>query len=80
MRFNIFKHPVLLLKAFAAIMYVIMGILIIAEPQILQKLLNGLTQPLTFALAGLLVVYGIFRLLRVYKDIMALKTPGNEEN
>lgn len=57
-----------------------MGILIIAEPLLLQKLIEGLTQTLTTALAGLLVIYGIFRLMRVYQDIKALKTIENEEN
>lgn len=61
-------------------MYIIMGILIIAEPLILQKLINGLTPTLTTALAGLLVIYGIFRLLRVYQDIKALKTIEHEED
>jgi len=80
MRINLFKHPVLLLKSVAAVMYIIMGILIIAEPLLLQKLIEGLTQTLTTALAGLLVIYGIFRLMRVYQDIKALKTIENEEN
>jgi len=80
MRINLFKHPVLLLKSVAAVMYIIMGILIIAEPLLLQKLIEGLTQTLTTALAGLLVIYGIFRLMRVYQDIKALKTVENEEN
>jgi len=80
MPINLFKHPVLLLKSVAAVMYIIMGILIIAEPLLLQKLIEGLTQTLTTALAGLLVIYGIFRLMRVYQDIKALKTIENEEN
>lgn len=78
MQFNILKHPIILLKSVAAIMYMVMGILILLNPELLQQLINGLTPTLTKALAALLIVYGIFRLNRIYNEIKLLKSDEQE--
>lgn len=55
-----------------------MGVLILLNPDLLQQLLNGLTATLTKALAGLLIVYGIFRMYRIYMEIKLLQSDEQE--
>ncbi|MFI5173010.1 MAG: hypothetical protein ACHQFW_11500 [Chitinophagales bacterium] len=61
MQKNLFNQPVLLLKLVASVMYITMGIIILAVP----GLINGLGQTFSYALSAVLIIYGIFRLIRV---------------
>lgn len=65
MRKNIFNQPVLLLKSVASVMYITMGIIVLAIP----GLISWLGPTLSYALGALLIVYGIFRLIRVVAEI-----------
>jgi hypothetical protein len=69
---HIFRHPVLLLKAAAAIMYLVMGTLIFLDHNILANMVNGLSPLYIRLLAILVFVYGLFRAYRLRKDYLQL--------
>lgn len=64
MRFNILKHPVLLLKSFASVMYIAIGLILIIIPE----LIVALGRTYSYALGIVLMVYGIFRIFRVVTE------------
>ncbi len=72
MRFNIFKHPVLLLKSFASLMYIAMGLTLILIPD----LIVALGKTYSYALGVLLMIYGIFRIIRAIAEAKEI----NHEN
>lgn len=69
MQKNILQQPVQVLKLVASIMYLLMGIFILIVPSILDGLKLGAA--LNYTLAGLLIVYGTFRLVRVVGELRA---------
>lgn len=66
---NILKNPGLLLRAFIAIAYVILGILIINSPISAEVL----SKTLKYCFGVLLIVYGLFRSYRAYQLYNDLK-------
>ncbi len=69
MRFNILKHPVLLLKCFASVLYIGIGLILILIPEFIVAL--GRTY--SYALGIVLMVYGIFRIIRVVSEAKEIK-------
>lgn len=68
MQNSIFRHPVLMLKLFASVMYVTMGLLIGLMPDAFGSMLEGITPALVYTFSGLLIVYGVFRFVRVIRE------------
>ena len=64
MRFNILKHPVILLKSFASVMYINIGFILILIPD----LIIALGKNYSYALGIVLLVYGIFRMIRIVSE------------
>jgi len=79
MRNSIFRHPVLLLKLVASVMYVTMGILVLLVPDMLSNMLEGITPLLVNLFAALLIVYGFYRLYRVVTELSEINKPDNDE-
>ena len=72
MRFNILKYPVLLLKSFASVMYISIGLILIIIPE----LIVALGRTYSYALGILLLIYGIFRIIRIISEAKEI----NREN
>jgi nitric oxide reductase large subunit len=72
MQFNLFKHPIILLKLVASVMYIIMGVLCGLNPRLVMNFYDGLPINFVYALAALLCIYGAYRLYRVIYEIREL--------
>lgn len=79
MQNSIFRHPVLLLKLFASVMYITMGLLIGLMPEAFGSMLEGITPDLVYAFSGLLIVYGIFRCIRALREYRTYASQNEEE-
>jgi len=80
MRNTLFGHPVILLKFFASVMYILMGVLIGSMPEAFGDMLSGIPSALVLAFSALLIIYGGSRFYRALKEYRATQStnPDNE--
>ena len=69
-----------MLKLFASVMYVTMGLLIGWMPEAFGSMLDGITPPLVYTFSGLLIVYGVFRFIRAIREFRDQNQNVNDED
>lgn len=68
---KLFSHPSLIWKATAGLLFTILGLVILLSPDFA----GGLSDMTRMGFAGLMILYGLFRLVTFYLE---LKNTGDE--